>query len=289
MINDASNQIICFGLGTVIQAVLLVRGNWEWQPFLSSLGFSLIGLLPGRSEHHYDPVFHLLYCFLLFSVFIAINFRKVLLPRVNEKILLVYTLTLWYAFFALAYQPGWVSYALIALFIAPTCVTLWLAATEKPLSFRFKLFCYGWYLLMVVFMVMFQFSYGYLLPFFFHIVPPEGSLYEAALAGMAFCYMLINATYLYQMLPIARKNESKEEAERRWKGWTDLMTGRYNDKAQLSHEQALAIVFLFGGLLAANHFYKLIPAVMAVNLGILVPLILIPGDVQAPEEPRPEP
>lgn len=279
---ELSKLILFFGLGAVAQAVMLIRGCWEWRPFLFSLGCSLLGLLPGKHERNYTLTTHLLFCLLIFICSVAVAFREALLPRVNEKILLAYTLTLWYAFFSFCYEPGPLSYSLGALFIAPTLGVLWLALTERPLSFGLKLSFYGWYLLMVVFMVLFQFSYSYLLPFFSETAALEATPAGALLSGMAFCYMVVNGTYIFHMVPVRGKNESREEAHRRWHGWVDLMTGRFNDGAQLSGAQAFFLVLLLGGFLAGNYFCNFISAATAVNLGILIPLLLMPGEVRPP-------
>lgn len=287
--NGTFRLIMFFGLGMVVQALLLIRDNWEWKGFLYSLGFSLLGLMPGKNEHHYSIYFHLLLCFVTFACFIAINFRKALLPRVSEKILLAYCVTLWYAFFALLYSPGWLSYAIAGLLLVPTLGTAVLAFTESQLSFKLKLFFYAWYLVMVVLMVCFQFSFTYLSVFFSGTEAAGGTALGAVLSGMGFCYMVVNVTYLYHMMPIRGKHESQEECLLRWHGWTDLMTGRYCDAAQLTHIQALLIVAALGGFYAANIRYGFISAPNAVNFGILIPLLLMPGDATAIVNRQPSP
>ncbi len=270
-----------FGLGVAAQAVMLIRGSWEWKGFLYSLGIAFFGLLPGKNEHHYSLTFHLLLCFVTFACFIAINFRTALLPRVSEKILLAYCVTLWYAFLSFLYSPGWLSYLIAGLLLVPTAATLVLSFTESRLSFKLKLFFYAWYLIMVVLMVGFQFAFTYLTVFFSGKEPAGGTPLGAVLSGMGFFYMVVNLTYIYHMLPLRGKHESEEECMRRWHGWTDLMTGRYSDSAQLTHMQALLTILALGGMFAANIRYGFISAPNAVNLGILVPLLLMPGDTAA--------
>lgn len=270
--SEIAKLLLFFGLGLLAQAVLLVRGSWSWGSFLASLGFSLIGLLPGRNEHNYKFTVHLLFCYAIFAAMIAINFRKALLPRVNEKILLVYTMTLWYALFSFI-PAGWPSYLLMAFFAVPTLGTLWLAFTEERLSFNLKLAFYAWYLVMVVLMVLFQFTFSYMLPFFSDSL--GGTPGGAVLAGMSFCYMTVNATFIFHMLEFRGKHETKEQAHRNWHDWVDTMTGRYNDRSQLTVAQTFLVTAFFGGLLAANYSHNYVQPATAVNLGILVPLLFI--------------
>jgi hypothetical protein len=286
--NLTSKLILFFGLGTVIQAVTLVLGSWNWNKFLSSLAWSLLGFIPGRHERDYNLYTHLLFCFVIFAGSIAVKFRKELLPRVNEKILLSYTIVFWYAFFSFSYKPGWLYNCAIVLFLLPTLATMALAVTEKELSFREKLVFYAWYLLMVVFMLIFQFSSNYFTVFFHKNSIIQGTPLEAVLAGMGFCYMMVNITYIYHMFPIGKKHESYEDCMKRWHHWTDLMTGRFDDKNQLTQTQSFLIVLLLGGFLAANYKYNFISAIVAVNMGILVPLFLMPGDVTALAPQPPE-
>jgi hypothetical protein len=271
--------ILFFGLGSILQSILLIGANWNFKGFLYSLGFGLFGLVPGKHERHYSLPFHLLFSVIIFTGTVAVTFRDALLPRVNEKILLAYTITLWYAFFSFIYQPWRLYYILAGLLVVPTCGVLWLAVTDSPLSVKRKMAFYSWYLLMVVLMVVFQFSFSYLKPFFSDSPVAGGTAVGALLSGMAFCYMVVNATYIFHMFPMQGKHESREEAMRRWHGWVDLMTGRYYDSEQLTDLQSFLVVGLFGGALAANYFYGFVSTTMAVNIGILAPLLLMPAGV----------
>jgi hypothetical protein len=280
-LSPAYKLILFFGLGAVLQALLLIRDGWNWSGFSASLGMGLIGLVPGKHERNYSLPVHLLICIVIFTGTLAVNFRDALLPRVNEKILLAYTLTLWYAFSSLLYEPWWLYYALAGLLALPTCGVLWLAVTDAPLPVKGKMFFYSWYLLMVVLMVVFQFSFGYLKPFFSGAAAPAATAAGSLLAGMSFCYMMVNLTYIFHMFPMQGKHESREEAMKRWHGWVDMMTGRYYDSEQMSDGQAFLIVGLVGGAFAANYFYGFFSPAVAVNAGILAPLLLMPAGLDA--------
>jgi len=285
---DATDRLfLFFALGSLVQAVALVRGSWNWRKFLGALAFGLMGPALESKLHLRPSQSNMLYC-ILFTGAIAVNFRKTLLPRVNEKILLAYTVVFWYAFFHFLYRPFWFYNCAVVVFLLPTLATIALSVTESQLDFRRKLFFYCWYLLMVVFMVAFQFSFSYLTVFFKGSVV-SGTPLEAVLAGMAFCYMVVNITYIVHIFPIKDPEESHESCMKRWKHWTDLMTGRYDEKSQLTRAQALGIVLLLVGFLLANGKYNFMSAATAVNMGILVPLILMPGDVPEIPPQKPEP
>ncbi|HBE88924.1 MAG TPA: hypothetical protein DDW67_07270 [Elusimicrobia bacterium] len=276
--SGAESHALFFSLGAAAHAVWLVRHDLRAGGLGLSALVSLVGFFPGKGETDYSLPGHMVYAAVIFCAMIAVTFREALLPRVNEKILLSYTLTFWYAFFTMAYEPGWWLWdALAAFFAVPTLGVAWLALSSRPLRFGLKLGFYAWYLVLVFFMVLFQFFYGYLLPFFSSAAPDGGSRAGAFLGGMAFCYMVINVTYLYQMLPFRRKRESAAAARRRWKEWTDLMTGRYDDACQLCGWQSFAIVAILGGALAANYSLARVDHVTLVNLGLLAPLLLMPA------------
>ncbi|HBB66092.1 MAG TPA: hypothetical protein DCZ93_02090 [Elusimicrobia bacterium] len=284
--NEEYRLIAFFALGCLVQAVLLVRNHWSWGRFLVCFMVCPFALWQeSESGRDYNLPVRLFVSLCLFTGVFAAAFRDALFPRVNEKVLLAYTLTFWYAFFSFVFSPTPLWYCVMSAMALPTLGILFLAVSDRKPSFAFKLFFYIWYLLMVVFMGLLQFSYSYMLSFFTGAAARGETPASAALAGMAFCYIAIHFTYLIGILPIngGRGNDDPFMG-RDWHERVNRMTGRFNDNSQLSVLQTFSLVLVFGGFLAGNYFYKFISAATAVNLGILLPLLLMP-DAEREEHP----
>jgi len=263
--------------------MILIRDQ-NWRMFFFSLVVAVVGGLFVAIKTSGER-FGILGGAMVVPCFVAYYYRKALLPHVNEKILLTHTIIVWYAFFALVYSPGWSYYLLapvLAFLAMPTLATLWLAFTNRQLSFDFKLFFYSWYLMIVILVVLFQSSFNYALFFMGDAGMLTRTVFETALAGMVFCYMFLHVVYSFQMLPLKRKGETQDEADRRWHGWVDMMTGRYDDMAQLAPIHSLLLVLIVGGFLALNYHYKFISASTVINLGIVILPSLMSKRMQSP-------
>jgi hypothetical protein len=105
-----------------------------------------LGFIPGKHEHIYDGPFHVFYSILIFAAVFAIQFKEDLLPAVNEKILLSYTMTLWFALIGYL-EPGSSLQIGLMLLMAPlTLATAYIAFRQTTLSVPWKIVFYTWFL-----------------------------------------------------------------------------------------------------------------------------------------------
>jgi len=283
--------IASFGLGVAVQAVLLLRGDWNWWKLAGCAGFALAGLIPGKHERVYQPLLHVLMVFSFFSVTFAFIFKRDILPLISEAVLLSYTLVFWFAFFAYYYHGDPLQICLMIALLVPTVATLFIAFRKTKLGFALKLILYTWFLVITVCLGLLQFPFSQLSLFFADRQVPWASPLDSAAAGMAFMFLAANATYVFYLIPIPDKNESFEERMRHWHEFTDLMTQRFAD-AQLTFKQASAVLGLEGGALLANALYKWLPPGLLINAAIVLPPMLLyawpfegryPGAAHPPE------
>jgi|SRR5271165_675561 len=274
--NDRLILAAWFGLGVALQALVLIRGDWNWKRLAGSVCVGLIGMVPGRSEHNYQPFFHILFSLGAFSCWFAMVFKNDVLPLVSEKVLLLYSMVFWFAFFSFFYEGTLLHNILLALLLIPTIVTVVIAVARPKLSFSWKLFLYIWFLGSVISLGLVQFPFYHLSLF----LQPQGTPWlmpiECVVAGMAFLYLAVNITYLYELVPIPRKNQSWNERMEKWHELTDLMTQRVSED-QLTHRDALLLLIGIGGMLLGDYRFDWLPRNLVINALIILPCVLSLG------------
>lgn len=261
-----------FGLGVLLQAVLLMRNDWNWSRLALCLGTGMVGFLPGKHEHTYEPLWHIFFFFCIFSFVFAMSFKEDILPSISEKILLSYTLVFWYSFFSFFYRGSFIHQFLFFMFLVPSMATVFIAYIKSTLNFWGKLFFYTWFLVIVISLGLFRFSFGHLSLFFNKHHSPLIGTADCLLTGMAFLYLVVNATYIWELIPIPGKHQSWENRMKEWHELTNLMTQRCDDR-QPTHLNTTLILLLQGGGLFINYQYQLVPPGILMNILILLPVV----------------
>jgi len=125
--------VVWFAAGVAVQALLVIRvdRHWrmvDWGILAICVGVGASGMLPSKNEV-YLPLESLLMCIGIFGFTLAILFEKRILPVINEKIVLSYTLIFWYAIYVDFQKlglPDWLVFASLV----PTSATLIIAFTQ---------------------------------------------------------------------------------------------------------------------------------------------------------------
>jgi hypothetical protein len=271
--------VLWFGSGVALQALLLIRGDWNWGRLALCVGFGALGMLPGKHEHVYQPFLHVLFSMGFFAFMYAMRFKDDLLPVVSEKVLLSYSLLFWFAFFSYFYKGTAWSIALAAFLLVPTAATLFIAVRRPGLSFAWKLSLYTWFLTVVVSLGLFQFPFQHLAIFLSPQKSPWLSPLDCVVAGMAFLYLAVNMAYLYELIPIPGKHQSWADRMRQWHELTDLMTERFEDEPM--HRLGLLLIVAQGIALLLIYYFHWVSAALAINLFIVLPSILPMGSNSA--------
>lgn len=272
--------LVFFGLGIICQLGIFLR-DISFRENSTKIGLSvgialLGGMSPGKREHDYNLVFHILFSFLFLVVNLAIAFRKTILPTISEQTLLQLVIVFWYF---LATRLGissiihhWSHPIYIVLFI-PTAATLVVAFTPTILSSAAQLLLYVWYLIIIVIMTAFHFKFRQLFNLTSSPLLEDVNAFECFTSGIVFTYLVSNSFYLLNLIPLPGKHESFAN---RWKdvcAFASLLIEKYADD-QLKVWEACLILFLQGGLLALNYHYNVISDFLAINLALILTQVL---------------
>jgi hypothetical protein len=246
--------------------------NWKWKklifPFL--VFFTLLVSIYFTKEKNTDLLSYIIFPFFMFAVALAITRKKDILPIITEKILLSYSLTFWFVFFSKFYKaPNF----LFFLLLTPSIATILINFINSKLNFWKRIFFYYWFLLIIVFIGLNNFSYEYLNIFFNNTNLNFYSPINYILTGMAFLYLGVNVTYVFALIPLPGKHQSWADRMKEWHELTDVMTKRWSD-IQSTPKQALLIIFFQGGGLFLNYHYHFLSERLVLNLLVLLPAVL---------------
>jgi hypothetical protein len=278
---DEMRILLCvvFGFGVVLESLLLVGFNAEELGigFLVSLGgglvFFVVGLFKAPELGFYT---HILIGFAIYSGIFAILFRKKIMPIVSEKTLLVLNMALWYLFFAYSPMLPFKIKLLICLILIPMTISVNLMAfVDHVVGPGLTLLFYTWFLVMIVSLGLAQFPFWNLSLFFDKISAARLGFVDVLLTGMVFSYIAIHVIYILALIPIPyHREQSIGERWREVKKHAKVLIEKYSHQ-QLRQEEALLIMLILGGLLAANLLLQLIPDHLAINsLIVIVPQLI---------------
>ena len=275
LMNEHLILVLWFALGVFLQALLLIRGDWDWVRLALCVAFGALGMFMGKHEHEYKPFLHILFSLGLFAFMFALRFKNDLLPVISEKVLLSYSLIFWFAFFSYFYDGTAWGNALAALLLVPSAATVFIALQRPSLSFLSKLFLYTWFLCIVVSLGLFQFPFQHLSIFLSPEKSPWLNPLDCIVAGMAFLYLAVNMAYLFELIPIPGKHQSWADRMKEWHKLTDLMTERFEDEPV--HRLGLLFILAQGIALLLIYFFHWVSVALAINISVVLPSILAMG------------
>jgi hypothetical protein len=273
--NEHLTLVLWFALGVGLQALLLIRGDWNWGRLALCVAFGALGMLPAKHEHNYEPFLHVLLSLGFFAFMFALRFKSDLLPVISEKVLLSYSLILWFAFFSYFYNGTAWSNALAVLLLVPTGAAVFIALQRPSLSFVWKLSLYTWFLCIVVSLGLFQFPFRHLAIFLSPEKSPWLNPLDCIVAGMAFLYLAVNMAYLFELIPIPGKHQSWADRMEEWHKLTGLMTERFEDEPV--HRLGMLFIVAQGIALLLIYFFHWVSAALAINISVVLPSILAMG------------
>lgn len=202
--------VVAFFIGMVFQAFFMLVGRWERGDFLkilASIGFGLLGMLPGKSENNYDPGMHFFFAAIIFIFAFTAYFKKRLLSRIGARTLLIINVL----FLAVIVNQFRFSWPLAIIVFIPTILTFINGFTDMDRKFGWQVFFYAWFSIMVASMGIFHFAYrnlgilfrwGSIGEIFGSGQVPLVSPSEMFLAGAAFLYIISSAWYALALIPI---------------------------------------------------------------------------------------
>ena len=280
--NKRAVLLACFAAGMLIQALYLIYRNPRWGRLAlcilcpAVLLGSMIADSGGRLE-----LAHLGFSFGMFAFVLAWAYQEDILPYISETALLSYTLIFWYGFASSIYD-GTRGHIVVAAFCAlPSSAAVYTALVHERNGFWWKLLLYVWFLAIVVTLQVQFFPFWNLSIFDEKIdVSWHGPL-ECFLSGMAALYLVVNATWLYLLIPIPGRSQSFRDRIREWQKLTGLMANRIANE-QATRGEAAVIFTSIGGLLLLNYGFVWLPHSMAISIAILVTAVLMTSQPSRP-------
>lgn len=259
----------------LLQALYLIHRNPRWHRFMFCIlcPAILLGWSISSAGDRLDLAY-LGFSFCLFAFLLAWSYQEDILPFISENALLSYTVIFWYGF-ASSFDESTRSHTmLMALFALPSCAAVYTAFVEVRNGFWWKLLLYVWFLTIVITLQVQFFPFWNLAIFNEAVDVSWHAPLECILAGMAALYLVVNATWLFLLIPIPGRSQSFRDRMREWRMLTNLMTGRVADQ-QATYTEAMLTVIVIGGLLLLNHRFAWLPPPMAISIAILVTAFLM--------------
>lgn len=203
--------------------------DWSgWKIGLCLLvGLACVGY--GSDEPHYKQDAHLYWGLIGFGAVFAMLFKKDIVAALNKELLLSYTLTFWFAFFVYYFKGTPTQIVVLCVCLLPTAATLFVTFNKANLTTVAKIGFYAWFVCIVLELGVLRFSFAQLAVFFDNRSLPWISPIESPISGMAFLYLVANATYLYFILPIPGKTLPRQSRLYEWHYFNDILAERFDD------------------------------------------------------------
>ncbi len=292
-----------FGLGTLAQALLLLRKEFFSSKLLLAIGVGIFGLILGKKEGDYNLPFHVFQCFLFFGAILAGSFRDKILPSISERniiqlsIIFIYSLVVSTPYLSL-FNPSFLnskyfqSSGMLKLLIAvplslpvviPVVIGLGLIFWRGKLTERLEVGAYLYFLLLNILLLSISFSFGNL-KLFFAFDPTSFSLTltESFFTGMATLYLIVYSILFLFSLPYKRsKRQSWEDRQRELREYLKLIRDKYADDDMPVLRRVLTLAFTVLVLGANYHFHWLADS-LVINV-----LIVLDGIISGVVRPRP--
>ncbi|MFH0875659.1 MAG: hypothetical protein V1859_07005 [archaeon] len=258
---------LVFGAGILTQAVVLLGKKIlkDYKMLLFGLAISLVGLTPGKHESNYNLYMHILFCFLYFAFLFSIYFKKEILPVIDERTLLLFNIIL--INLVATYLMIWRNFILLAITL-PTLAVLYITFSVNKLNFASKLLLYIWFLIMNISLIIFKFSFGAMSFFFNEAEITSYSPIDIFLTGMVFLFLVSNAVYIFELIPIPGKHQSFSDRIKQLKEHICVLVSKYSDE-QIKPWFGLFLIVILGGGFYLNFIFHIIPNEILMNFLIV--------------------
>lgn len=203
---------------------------------------------------------------LMFVFYFSFAYRKDALPRINERILLPFTVLFWFILFNL-WSGLLASQLVLILFLIPTIAVLYSSFTTGETGILSKLIFYLWFIFLSIVFLSFQVSAT-----FSNIFHPENEAFVLAylfLGGMVFLRLSVFIFTVFAIFHIPNFGAGLKN------DYPEIMIGKYSEE-ELPPLVSAIIIFGLGGGLALVNFLGVFPADLLVTVSILLASHLAP-------------
>jgi len=224
------------------------------------------------------------YSFMIYGVLFGAFFIKKLIPRIQEKTMLLFTILFWY---------GWTTHlgSISAVFnskylpiaIIPTLISIFAALSPYILPKFIRVIQYIWYLTITL-----SFSMILMDGHFWEVlrlkIPNEMSNLDLFLSGYTGLFVITNILYLYLFIPIPSKHQSIAERMEALAEYFKLLIEKYNN-SQLKPVHSLLYIVIFSLILYLNYHYTLVST--TVVIGSSIALITVTDKIEDLKNAKP--
>lgn len=264
------NPLTAFFAGILAEAVLLLWGRWErgdWWKILACFAVTPVSFI-GVQDKEDNPLLRLIIAAVLFCITFAMLFKKKILLTINKEVLLLWNAIFLYVYFKFAGGFGFAPLSWVILMCSSVVLLNAFVHLDKDRFFRSYL--YAWFLMMTLAIGVIHFAYMSL-AFFFGL--GEGMTVAAGhmfLVGGAFLFLIVNAWYLVEILPLPGRHTTFQERLDEIEENLSELAEAYEHK-QSHHVNIFVLVAGAGAVLALNYYTHLLPDLL------LIPLLLLMG------------
>lgn len=273
-----------FILGVFIQGYFLIQNNFNkeiGQKFLWCIVISAVITAYLISEAHDSsaPIFSILipFCF-IFAILFHFIFRKQIVYKINEQALLVWNIIFLYLYYL---RFGFYNIPVI-IFIILVFVNLAIIFSKRIPNFWGRVFLYGWFLFIMIFLSIYQFDLKIFTNFLSGASHPAAyNPLDAILTGMIFLYVVSYSIFIlvlfFLLIPLPTKKGEKFNFQKRKEEIKNqsLILSESFDAKQSSLFILIATVILIGGGLLINLRFRFISDYAMINTLLVVSLYLL--------------
>lgn len=264
-----SEAIIPFYAGILAQAVFLLVGQMKLKDaakILACCAGSMLGLLPGKHEHHYNLSLHLFLVACAFAIGYALCFKKKILEHIDKEILLVWNLI---GLYVALQSPFVVSHPeLLILLLILSLIAVINAFTGLDKSYGWQVYFYIWFLCILVGIIASQFAFSTMLDIFGHGAKPLNS-FTLFVVGMSFLYLAVNLWYLVELIPLPGKHQSFSDRLEQVEEAMEALAEDY-DVESVPYWKTLLLLIFTTALLAANYVGRFVSDTTLIPVLIVV-------------------
>lgn len=264
-----------FSLGIFLHVAPKLQNLTAIRNFVFVIIFSFfIGLLPDKNETQYDIHDHLIKYFFICIALTFFSFRNALIPKVNEHIVAVHSIILWYAILFLIPErlvPG-----VICISVIPTAIVIHSIFERRELDYTKQIVLYFWndlIYLMLFFIQLDQFTK--IFPTFEVLV--RVPVLQIIMSGMMFASIGLPIMGLLFIIPIPGKRQSLSERMAEIREYMGCVVKNFTEE-NTTPAKVLFMMMLSWGMLFLNRIYPVVSEFTLINILILsLPYLIQPN------------
>jgi hypothetical protein len=225
----------------LFQATMMLRGKLEaGDPLKIATSFlcGLIGMLPNKHEASYSVTLHLVLSTFIGAFIFIVRFRRKLIARINGQVIVIWNILL-LAIFLEHYGLRTTPYLLVAV---PTLLTIVNLFSDFDKSFKWQVFFYTWFSIIITIIGIYQIGSLSLLQG--GTLTIGSAIFDIFIAGASVLYILTNIFFVISLIPLKGKNQTYADRFKEIRAHMQLLAEGYIWKKDNHVINGILLVFL---------------------------------------------